>query len=184
MRQIFARTCIVLGITAMVVVVSGCSGSEPGMPSPAGHTSSDKDPSSSGNATGTSTSDTATLDALDPCSLLNAGNRDDLGITTTGEKKKVGTARVCEWETSGGSLLIALRSNGGLDVVNDAGGTSTNTTVGNHDAKRKSGTALCYFFIGVTEHSRVDVQGVKDARPDCDLAKKAAEIIEPKLPSS
>lgn len=124
----------------------------------------------------------------DPCELLTDADRSSLGVTKTEGPEKLGTARICRFRTPEGGFTPGIRTNVGLAGV-VVKGPVTDIAVGSHQAKqmRSDDTGGCTVFIGVTASSRVDVV-VQDRQGDqdeaCELALRAAKLIEPNLPES
>ena len=98
---------------------------------------------------------------LQPCDLLTA---DELARFNLGEgvEDELGTDQV---QTSGSKEPMK---------------------VGSHDAVRYDGVlGTCVVAIGVTDTSRVDVTAAADGdlQKACTVAKQAAQLVEPKLPT-
>ncbi|MCG8920520.1 DUF3558 domain-containing protein [Actinokineospora sp. PR83] len=128
-----------------------------------------------------------TLADMDPCDLLTTADKAALQITESEKAEKVGTEHVCVHLTAEGSVSPGIRTNVGLAgvVVN---GPISDLSIGSHQARQmRTTTGGCFVFLGVTASSRVDVlagdlRGNQDAA--CELALRAAELIEPNLPES
>lgn len=123
----------------------------------------------------------------DPCDLLTSAGKSALGVTKSGKSEKLGTERICRYQTADGEVSPGIRTNVGLaGVVVD--GTISDLVIGSHQAKQmRSDSGVCFVFLGVSAMSRVDIvsgdlRGNQDAA--CDLALRAAELIEPNLPES
>ncbi|WP_161784444.1 DUF3558 family protein [Actinokineospora spheciospongiae] len=147
----------------------------------------------SGTATGTpSTTVSApeksdSLADADPCDLLTSADKAVLGITKSEESEKVGTERVCRHLTADGAVSPGIRTNVGLaGIVVD--GPISDLSIGSHQARQMRTLAgRCFVFLGVSASSRVDVLGSElrgDQDAACDLALRAAKLIEPNLPES
>ena len=139
------------------------------------------DPSEPGETGG---EDSGTAD-LQPCELLTSSERAtfDLGA---GAEDEIGPARACLWQASGQhTITVGVIDELGLDDVQSTGAKQP-TKVGSHDAVQYAGVlGTCAIAIGVTDTSRVDVSGVAggDMTRACGVAKQAAALVEPKLPT-
>lgn len=159
--------------------------SSPGTPMPVTTTTTGK---SETKTSPTATSSATKVDSLadaDPCELLTDADKSTLGVTETLGSEGSGTARICRLRLPDSNLTPGIRTNVGLDgvVVN---GPITDVAIGSRQAKQmRTNTGGCFVFIGVTPSSRVDVQASElrgDQEAACDLALRAAKLIEPNLP--
>lgn len=139
----------------------------------------------------TATSSPTKADSLadtDPCELLSPSDKADLGVTKSEGPENVGGARLCRVRTATGGFTPGIWDKAGLAQI-VAKGPMSDLTIGSHQAKqmRSDATGGCTVFLGVTASSRVDVV-VQDRQGDqdeaCDLALRAAKLIEPNLPES
>lgn len=147
---------------------------------PGGDTSTEA-PTESGESGG---GDSGTAD-LQPCDLLTA---DELAQFNLGEgvEDELGPARQCKWQASGQqTVAVGVIDELGTDQVQTSGSKEP-MKVGSHDAVRYDGVlGTCVVAIGVTDSSRVDVTAAADGdlQKACTVAKQAAQLVEPKLPT-
>ena len=136
------------------------------------------EPTETGSSGGSGTAD------LKPCDLLTSAEQAQFNLGA-GAEDELGPARACLWQASGQhSISVGVIDDLGLDEVQSTGAKEP-TKVGAHDAVKYPGPlGACSFAIGVTDTSRVDVSGIAggDMTKACDVAKQAAELVEPKLP--
>ncbi len=122
---------------------------------------------------------------LQPCDLLTSSEQATFGLGP-GVEDELGPARTCQWQASGRhTITVGVVDDLGLDDVQSSGGKQP-MKVGSHDAVQfTGGVSACAIAIGVTDTSRVDVSGVAGGDPAkaCAVAKQAAELVEPKLPT-
>lgn len=144
-------------------------GGDPGTEAPTGPTS---EPADAGTAD------------LEPCDLLTTAEQAKFDVDG-GVADEVGVARACEWQSNEHTITVGVFDDLGLDdVVSKT--PAKPLKVGSHDAVQATGgVSTCAIAIGVTETSRVDVAGVAggDMTKACAVAKQAAELVEPKLPT-
>lgn len=181
---------LLVPIAAAALVLAGCSqetagdatpgndgGSTdrpilPGEPAP---TSEPSEPSGDPGDSGTTN--------LQPCELLSGDDQTQLQVE--GGTEVEGSDPSCEWKKSGSyTVAVDLVNELGLDDVQSSSPTKS-MTIGSHDAVQFTGAATgCGVALGVTETSRVDVLSAasSDQAKACDIAKQAAELVEPKLP--
>jgi len=116
--------------------------------------------------------------------LLSSSDLEQLGASTPPTQEMIGTAHACDFDSADFAMIVAIRTNVGLQGFTSAGGTAQNTTVGTHQAKQVIDSAgSCIIGIGVSDSSRVDVTVQPGASEDpCPAALKLANIVEPKLP--
>jgi hypothetical protein len=128
---------------------------------------------------------------LKPCELLSPSDRSTAGLTTIGEDKAIGAARVCDWTVPGGfGVTITLDGAAGLSDLTVAKTTVTTTKVGRHkalqvsDKKAADGTCAVLLGIGDSASAQVDVSNSSfaDTTLACQRARTVAQLIEPKLP--
>jgi hypothetical protein len=121
---------------------------------------------------------------LEPCDLLTSAEQAQFNLGA-GVEDELGPARACLWQASGQhSISVGVIDELGLEDVQSTGAKEP-AKVGGHDAVKYGGPlGACSFAIGVTDTSRVDVSGIAggDEAKACDIAKQAAELVEPKLP--
>ena len=178
-------------IAISVFLLAGCGAAQTtGTAVPAsGPVSSDVSRTTAGTPSATTSPSERgdTLADVNPCDLLGSADVAALGITKSGKTEKVGTERVCRYETADGAVSPGIRTNVGLaGVVVD--GPISDLSIGSHQARQmRSSTGGCFVFLGVSASSRVDVLGSElrgDQDAACDLALRAAKLIEPNLPES
>lgn len=185
------RFLLVPMVALVALGLAGCAEQTPG-DATAGDTAGDTRPTIPGGAdtseptepgeTGGEHSGTADLQ---PCELLTPSEQAtfDLGA---GAEDEIGPARACLWQASGQhTITVGVIDELGLGDVQSTGAKQP-TKVGSHDAVRYAGAlGTCAIAIGVTDTSRVDVSGVAggDMAKACGVAKQAAALVEPKLPT-
>jgi hypothetical protein len=173
-------------LAAAVLVLGGCSEETPGVASPGdgGATGLPTLPTEdTTDPTGEDPGGSGTAD-LQPCDMLTSDEQNQLQLAG-GTEDEVGQARTCTWSASDEySVSVGIEDALGLDDVQSTGPKKP-MTVGSHDAIQSTGGASsCAVNLGVTDTSRVDVVssasgGVERA---CEIAKQAADLVEPKLP--
>jgi hypothetical protein len=188
MKKLYART--VLPLAAIVLVVTGCTSTQAGTPSPAATTSS-------GAATsGTSPAGPggATTTSLDPCSLLLASDLTSYGTFIGPNKREEFGARSCGYVTqvknSSDPQLgvdVNVRDTQTVDALNDLGGGITQGKVNGRRSALAAGSpdlGSCVLAMAVGTSSRVDVfiTSATDTKQACDVATKVADTVEPRLP--
>lgn len=175
-----------VAVAAVLVSLVSCTGEKSGTPIAADTTAAgaSSDPTSR-QRTATSTSGNPDLAALDPCSLLTAGEVAQLHLPPGKPETTAGNA-VCEWNQQGSGIVdVTVRPNKGIDDLNTSGRTVTDVNIGAHKGRRLEGPepGLCDVDIAVSEKSSVTVGAVHDQTPPaCALAEQVANLIEPKLP--
>ncbi|WP_367135647.1 DUF3558 domain-containing protein [Saccharothrix sp. HUAS TT1] len=171
-----------VGLAATFLAVTACGGPIQGKPS----ANVGGSPSTSTGKTSTTTgSASPTLEDADPCELLTVAEVERVADKLADEpaRNDLGTARGCEYNVNGRPLSVDIRTNVGLAGVNPTGPV-TDHTIGGHEAKVwVSPYGSCFFILGVTASSRVDVVfTAKPGEDSCGFAKRLAELVEPKLP--
>jgi hypothetical protein len=128
------------------------------------------------------------LDVIDPCALLTVDEVHQFEANQ-GKPETLGGARKCQWLIPGGNGVFSadLRNSQGLKDIVVGYGTLSDRRIGNRTGKalkEAGGAGTCMIVIGITESSRVDVQGSykADTARACDLAMRVATLIEPRLP--
>lgn len=127
---------------------------------------------------------------LDPCALLSKEELAELATFNDDPQAATqGGARVCSWRTMKGSsvmsVALGMQDNQGISDVQDGGlGVDTVEVNGRQLARIPMKSGGCIVAIGVGDSSRVDVRANSgfDTQQSCELADKAAAIVEPKLP--
>lgn len=166
----------VLAVVASLGLV-GCSATTNGTPTVDVTRSSTSEPTTSQRgATGTA--------SLAPCTLLARTEQAALDLGP-GLPDDIGLARSCQWQASGRyTVTVGVFDTLGINQVRSNGAT-TPMSIGAHGAVRYSGgLSSCGIAIGVTRDSRVDVVGTAggDVSRACTVARRAAALVEPKLP--
>ena len=128
--------------------------------------------------------DEAATASLRPCELLTPSELRGFGVDE-GNERETGRARSCEWSASGRfALTVGIFDQLGLhQLVSKT--KPRDLRIGSHAARQGSGAlATCVFVLGVSETSRVDVLSSANGnlRTACRVAKRAAVLVEPKLP--
>lgn len=180
-HAVIAATVATLSFT-----LAGCGDTtSPGTAVPAPTTTSETSTKTK-STTATSSANAESLADTDPCELLSTTDKSALGVKKSTGPEEFAGARICRIHTAAGSLTPGIWDKAGLAQV-IATGPISDVTIGSHQAKQMGDSAGCTVFIGVTASSRVDVvaqdrQGDQDEA--CDLALRAAKLIEPNLPKS
>jgi hypothetical protein len=171
-------------VSGLALFATACSSPQPGDPSPAPVAESTSSPPTSASA------DDSPLADLKPCDLLTSAEVGSLGLTAPGSPEKLGGKDVCEWKISGNGGLSAGAERGIAELNLDQQASSA-IKVGEYDAvlvQAPNGAAyLCTVAIEVTDSSSlVVIANLKASSTDtaaaCERARKAAELIAPKLP--
>ncbi|ROP40373.1 DUF3558 domain-containing protein [Saccharothrix texasensis] len=176
-----SRTASIGLLAATLLAAAACSKAIEGTPVPIAG-AGPAPPSSTGT---TSASAAPALAAADPCGLVSEEEVERAlgGLDGEPRRRDIGTARSCEYEVDAQLVVIDVRTNVGLEGI-DVPGPVTDLTVGKHQVKTwvtESGS--CFFAFGVTASSRVDVAvQPKAGKAQCELAKRLADVVEPKLP--
>jgi hypothetical protein len=172
------------GLAAALFAISACSGPVDGQAQPASETTANSTTRSPAGPTTTTRSGT-TLDDIDPCTLLTPDEAEQVAgpLREKPTREDLGTARGCEFKPKSSSFAVDIRTNVGLSGV-QAPGEVADVKIGSHDAKQFIGTTRsCVIAMGVTASSRVDVVMTTSSDKDpCQLARKIAELVEPRLP--
>ncbi|WP_197523554.1 DUF3558 domain-containing protein [Actinokineospora pegani] len=167
----------------VVLLGTGCSTQTPGQPIPA------EDVSTSAATEPT----TSTTGALDPCSLLTADAKAELGVSGSGDPDELPSGKSCAWQVSsaasGGNGFVlgtAVFPEFGLEQVSSSGPT-TEITVGSRRALKSTGAGGSVFAISleVTPSSRVDVSSTIGGAGEEEAwarVQRLAELVEPQLP--
>lgn len=187
------RSVLLVPVLAVLLAgLVGCSSETPGNATPGDNGESTGGPTIPTEDTATdppteSSADPGSGDgtqALQPCDLLTQQEQASL-LLGPGEEDKIGSARVCMWQAPGVHTVgVGIFDDLGLDDVQSKTDAQP-LTVGSHDAVQyTAGVSTCSVAVAVTDSSRVDVSGVAngDMAKACEVAKHAAELVEPKLP--
>lgn len=131
----------------------------------------------------------ASLDGIDPCSLIDDRGRGALGITTAGHNGvNVSASSSCGWLLPDGYYAtVGLFTQVGLDDLAVPAGT-TATSVGGRPGKKimKAAEPGCSLYLAATAHSsvQIDVDQGKDPEISCYDALKVAFVADPRLPAA
>ncbi|WP_191255991.1 DUF3558 family protein [Amycolatopsis oliviviridis] len=185
------KKLFLLPLAAAALVVAGCSGEKPGVPTPAlTAPSSAPQSQASSSAPTTGGADTA---SIDPCSLLAQADLTSYGTFKAPEKDEAGGARVCRFARERASasdesltVSVGIRDSQGLDSVSDAGNGKTSGNVNGRKAVLvPTPPEACVMALEVSGSARVDVVSVStDPEKACGIAEKVADTVEPKLPKA
>jgi hypothetical protein len=120
-----------------------------------------------------------------PCTFLSQADLSQIGLGEQ-EELTLGSGRACRYQGQGFNVGIIIFDDLSLDDIQDRT-QLTPLKVGSHDAIRGlSSAGGCVFAIKTSNTSRVDVSSAAraDEQKACEMAKKVAEVVEPKLPAS
>ncbi len=170
-------TVLALGAAACGTDSNSSARSDP-PPTPSSSAASPTEP-----ATSTSTPASPTAD-LQPCDLLDESDLAALELELKGPED-VGGARTCEFHRFDTyTVFVGIWDDLTTDEVVSSGPTER-TTIGRHPAVRfTGGISSCAFALDVGP-ARVDVVAAAggDVPRACEVARKAALLVEPDLPA-
>lgn len=173
------------------LILSGCTSTEAGVPTAGGDTGTASTPSTDGPSSDQ-------LAAIDPCTLLADTEARQLGVPPTGVRNDMVGAAVCDWQlpvqddpqfNTGLLVGVAIDPEAGIDeltVPPDA--EVTPTTVGEHTGRVVagdnfgSGSCSVQLRLAPNAAALVDVLAGQDTERACEVATRAAALVEPKLP--
>lgn len=175
----------VVALTA--VLISSCTNTTSGEPSPA-------PTQTSGPSSGAATNSLASLKA---CSLVTDAEAQQVapGSGAAVDKGQLGgSASDCQWTRAATNTVhaatwgVTIRPNQTIDQVNIGSGAATSGTVGTHQARQVKGgvgSGTCLLAVAVGGTGRVDfgVSAGLDSDEACNIAGKTADIVIPKLPA-
>ena len=148
-------------------------------------------PASSGTpgVAGISSDRPASVDGLDPCTLIDQQGRGALGITTESHNGvNVSASSSCGWLLGDGSYAtISLFTQVGLgDLALPAGATATSVHGRAGKKIMKTDGPGCSIYLAATAHSsaQIDVDQGKDAETSCYDALKVGFIVDGRLPAA
>jgi hypothetical protein len=126
----------------------------------------------------------------DPCSLLDSAAKAKLGLSGSGEPRKIGVSRGCRWRLRQGTDSYIFDVGilpAGISNVPDKVQITKLPDIGSHQAAQTQeggGAGTCLIILGVSESSRVDntVSASGDTQKACELVMELAKQVEPKLP--
>ena len=188
MKKLYGRTALPLAVIALVV--TGCTSTQGGTPSPAATTSS----GAASSDTSSAAPGGAATASLDPCSLLLASDLTSYGTFIGPNKREEFGARSCGYVTQVKNssdpqmgVDVNIRDSQGVDTINDQGGGITQGKVNGRPSAMALGTpdlGICVLALAVGTSSRVDVTitSATDTKQACDVAAKVADNVEPRLP--
>jgi hypothetical protein len=188
---VIRRTLLLPVFAAAALGLVACNGGgTSGNTGSANTTTAGSAPSSNGSTDSTS----GPLASVNPCSLLTASEKSQAGLS---KENKVTESKIvesqfgergCSWDKTG-QYTIAFYlygKSGGLQDVPASAGQLTKQQIGNHDGMQVVNQYGCGILIGVTPHTRVDVDvttASDDSTQECSIANNYAKIIEPQLPA-
>jgi Protein of unknown function (DUF3558) len=194
-REIVRRSILLVSALALVLgFTPACSDKTSGLAVPGAPTGGQTTTTTSGRATTTSPKTSTSggnspITGKDPCSLLTASAKSQLGLSGNGEKSTVAGAPGCKWQrrdASGDLHLFAVDIVGNKGIRDIPAATKQIPAIDGHDAVQVAGIAgpgSCSVVIGVTDKSRVDTTVVAgtDEQKSCDLALQTAKLVAPEL---
>jgi uncharacterized protein DUF3558 len=193
-REIVRRSVLLMSALALVLAgTSACSDKTTGSAVPGGSTGEQTGSSTTTTSKGSSSSRPTTggtpLAGKDPCSLLTANAKAELGLSGDGEKSNAGSARGCKWQrrdVSGDLHIFSVDINEHLGVKDLPASAKQLADIDGHKAAQTSGIGgpgSCTVTTGVTDKSRVDssVLAGTNTQKSCDLALQVAKLVEPEL---
>lgn len=167
-------------LATLSAALVGCTQVTPGSPSVQGSASS-VPPSSASTAPGKA------VDQLDPCQLIDASTAAQLGLPA-GQRDDLDGEPGCKWQVPGSYVMgIDLSDKLGVNDLNVTNGSLSTVPIGRHDGRKveaDGGPGQCAIAIAITDSSRVlaGVHARRDTAKACDVARRVANAIEPKLP--
>ena len=194
-REIVRRSVLLVSALALVLgFAPACSSKTSGSAVPDGSAGGQTTTTTTGRGSTTpprtSTSGgNSPITGKDPCSLLTASAKTQLGLSGNGQRSNLGGQPGCKWQrrdTSGDLFLFAVDIIGNLGVKDVPPGSKTLPDIDGHKAVQASdlsGPGSCTVAIGVTEKSRVDSSVVAgtDSQKSCDLALQTAKLVASEL---
>jgi len=185
------RRAVGAALVGAGLILSGCASTEAGMPTAGGDAGRASTPSTAGPSA-------EQLAAIDPCTLLADTEARQLGVPPPGVRNDMAGASVCGWQLpvrddpqfdTGLLVGVAIDPETGVDelaVPPDA--VVTPTTVGEHRGRVVagdnfgSGSCSVELRLGPNAAALVDVLAGQDTERACEVATRAATLVEPKLP--
>ncbi|WP_367134409.1 DUF3558 family protein [Saccharothrix sp. HUAS TT1] len=169
---------VVLALTVLGVVATGCTTQGDPTPAPTGSTSAEE--TSEATTTSKPSGGGDSLADFDTCEALNSVAA-QLNLTEVEADGKS-----CDAEFSA-TTSVTVKAQPSLKIADAVGKEVSSIDVGPRKgalATEPASSSSCLVAIEVTATSRVDVVGSANASLDeaCDAAKAVAEAIEPKLP--
>lgn len=174
-------------MVATLLGLAGCS-QEPGQASPAATA-----PSHGASSPQASTSNGRdSLAHFDACGIFTAAEREKYDLPK-GKRPEISTnPRDCRWvvrDTSFGAGFTINIQDHGIDEIRNADSPPEPIEVNGREAVQwtSSGGAVCVITFGYGPQQAIDIIGgvsyAKDESiTECDVVKKFAKIVEPKLP--
>lgn len=184
------RTVAAALLVAVTTLTTACGDTQSG--NPTAQPSSSAGQATSNTSTAKPTTTTAgpdgSLATVDPCALLTAAEAAALAMPGQGRRQDIAGTLSCIWPAPGISLTVTLDPTRGLADTNTGSATKVeNVAVGGHSGRRveeSSGPGYCGFDLAITEKSSASVSAIilSKTQEACGLARRAVDIVEPKLP--
>lgn len=179
LRKQVSRSAVAVTLTTLVLAAAGCSSS--------GGTTDGAPESPSSETTSPSTSQSAgpILASMDPCKMLTPDEAAQFAVEGPGESHEVAGSRDCRWDAAKGKLAVGFNKDSALDELNFSDGEQQPYDLGVREAKIVRGNTgtICTVAIAVNDSETVTVGGnASDIAASCAMAKKAAPLVEAKLP--
>lgn len=178
MKRIVIAT--VIGLAALTAGCTGTGGKATPTPTTAGNTPTSESSSSSG------------LQSIKPCDLLTDSEAAGFGIKLPGESVKIVDVDSCDWTIPGnGGVIAGVIADKGVKDLNLQGEKVSEVKVGKFTATKveaQDGSKdTCTIAIAVTDKSTALISATAkvasgDTAAACERARKAADLITPKLP--
>lgn len=172
-------TRVVLALTVLGAVATGCTTGGTATPGPTGSTSTERTSKATTSTKPSTGGDT--LADFDPCAVLNSVAAQ---LNLTEIEKEGGDTCLANYSST---VSFSLAAHPDLGIEEAVGGEKSDIPVGSRKGKLvKTPTtkSSCLVAIEVTPTSRVDVGASANASLDeaCEAATKIATAVEPKLP--
>ncbi len=188
------QTLPVAGLLLAAALAAGCAPPEAGSPTSA------SDPSGAPTVPGGTTARAEVdLASIDPCTMLTEAQAQQVGVPSPGVRDDIAGLLSCDWQLSirddpefntGMLVTVSLDPDGGVDELNlPETAVVTPTTVGDHEGQVVAkggfgGEGECQvdLILGPNSKAQVFVIAAADTERACDVATRAAVLVEPKLP--
>ncbi len=184
----------VVGLLAAAALAAGCTTTEAGRPGLA------LDPSGASTASdGTTAQRDVDLKSIDPCTMLTEAQAQQVGVPSPGVRNDIAGLLSCDWQRSirddpefntGMLVTASIDPDGSVDELNlPETAVVTPITVGDHEGQVVAeggfgGEGECQvdLILGPNSKAQVFVIAGTDTERACDVATRAAALVEPKLP--
>ncbi|MGQ0840428.1 DUF3558 domain-containing protein [Actinokineospora sp.] len=185
------RRSVLVWLLTAILLAAGCSVTTAGTPTPGGSSGQPETSTPTKPSVPSTSANPSPLADIGPCDLMPASAATALGFEDAkGEEEKIGRARSCSWKIRGATLRenvnlgVAIFDTLGIADIVAKGQVETLPPIGKHDAVRFTGIAdNCVFTLGVTKSVRVDIVATGSLfEKSCDVASRAAKLVEPELP--